>query len=244
MCYQNVFRTLKSNEIECRVARSGKQKNGVVWASIFLYKDARVDQRIMDETFGPMNWQASYETIDDKLFCKVSIWDKDKNCWVSKMNVGSESNTEKDKGLASDCLKRACFTWGLGVELYSAPKIYVDLIQGEYKEKDGNIFPTVSLSVKDIAYSEDRRITQLTLVDKNGRQRYFFGGASQFFSRDGKSITIGDATWRKAVENTARGNVCNDGTPIPVWLADYYNIPNDVMKRFTDEVKSLSNGNA
>lgn len=237
MCNDNVFRTLRAGEIECRVAQSGKSKKGV-WASYLLYKDARVDQRVMDETFGPMNWQASYEMIDGKMFCRVSVWDKEKGCWVSKMNVGTESNTEKEKGLASDCLKRACFTWGLGVELYSSPKIFVTLQEGEYTERDGRIYPNLSLSVSEIRYV-DRRVTRLVLVDKSGRARYTYAADNMTFRSDtGREISVGDDVWRRAVEQTAKGEQCKDGTPIPVWMADFYHIPNEVMQIFTKEVSS------
>lgn len=237
MCNNNVFRTLRANEIECRAAQGGKSKKGV-WGSFLLYKDARVDQRVMDETFGPMNWQASYEMIDGKMFCKVSVWDSEKNCWVSKMNVGTESNTEKDKGLASDCLKRACFTWGLGVELYSSPKIFVTLDEGEYIVKNDKICPTLSLSVAEIQYV-DRRVTKLVLVDKNGRERFTYKADNMTFRSDnGKEITVGDKLWQRAVEQTAKGEQCKDGTPIPIWIAEFYHIPNEIMQVFTKEVSS------
>lgn len=244
MCYENAFRTLKANEIECRVARTGKNKKGV-WASLLLYKDARVDQKIMDETYGPMNWQASYEMIDGKMFCKVSIWDTEKKCWVSKMNVGSESNTEKDKGLASDCLKRACFTWGLGVELYSSPKIYIGLNDGEFSEKNDRINVEESFKVAEIGYNAERKIDRLVLVDSKGNVRFeLLPDTKMFTSDDGKVLRINDSLWAKAVKKTAAGATCYDGTPIPIWLADTYHIDNETMQIFINQVKALKDGNA
>lgn len=253
MCNNNVFRLLKASEVECRIARADKKK-GRVYASYLIYKDARVDQRIMDETFGAFGWQATYETIDGKMFCKVSVWDSEKQCWISKMNVGSESNTEADKGLVSDCLKRACFTWGLGVELYSSPQIYVDLQDGEYDDKDGRIFPKLRLSVREIGYDENRKVNRLVLVDTKGNVRFSYGDKAEkkvekkvekkaevYVSSDGKKkLTIGDKTWQKAVEKTANHCACEDGTPIPVWLADTYNLPDNVMKIFFEQVKSFA----
>lgn len=113
-----MFRDLKAEEIECRVAQA--KPNGV---SLLLYKDARCDQSILDETVGPMNWQRHHNR--DNANCVVSIWDEQKKQWIEKEDTGTESNTEAQKGLASDSFKRACFNWGIGRELYTAPFIWI-----------------------------------------------------------------------------------------------------------------------
>lgn len=106
MC--NMFRTLRADEIDARV---GTAKDGGKGVSILLYKDARCDQNILDETVGPYNWQRSHSR--DNANCVVSIWDKEKQQWISKEDTGTESKTEAEKGLASDSFKRACFNWGM-----------------------------------------------------------------------------------------------------------------------------------
>jgi len=121
----NMFRTLRADEIDCRIAQV--KSTGL---SLLLYKDARCDQNILDETVSPMNWKREH-TRDNKN-CIVSIWDDKKSQWISKEDTGTESNTEKEKGLASDSFKRACFNWGIGRELYTAPFIWID-------QKDCNI---------------------------------------------------------------------------------------------------------
>ena len=113
------FRELRADEIDCRV--STVTNKGV---SLLLYKDARCDMNILDETVGPENWQRRHSR--DNANCIVSIWDDQKEMWVEKEDTGTESNTEKEKGLASDSFKRACFNWGIGRELYTAPFIWVD----------------------------------------------------------------------------------------------------------------------
>lgn len=113
-----MFRDLRADEIECRVAQA--KGDGV---TLLLYKDARCDQNILDETVGAMNWQRHHTR--ENANCIVSIWDKEKAMWVSKEDTGTESNTEKEKGLASDSFKRACFNWGIGRELYTAPVIKI-----------------------------------------------------------------------------------------------------------------------
>ena len=114
------FRTLTEKDIDVRVAMV--KENGV---SLLLYKDARVDMEILDETVGATNWQREHQFKDGKLYCKVSIWDEDKKQWIYKEDVGTESNTEQEKGQASDSFKRACVNWGIGRELYTAPFIWI-----------------------------------------------------------------------------------------------------------------------
>lgn len=112
------FRDLRADEIDCRVSTISEKG-----LALLLYKDARCDMNILDETVGAYNWQRSHSR--DNANCTVSIWDEGKSQWISKEDVGTESNTEAQKGLASDSFKRACFNWGIGRELYTAPFIWV-----------------------------------------------------------------------------------------------------------------------
>jgi hypothetical protein len=157
------FRTLNADEIDVRV--SSVKKDGSA-AMMLLYKDARVDQNILDETVGPFNWQRKHSR--DNANCTVSLWDEEKKEWISKEDTGTESFSEAEKGLASDSFKRACFNWGVGRELYTAPTIWVN-------KMDETDMKYVRLSVKDIAYDDKRRITSLTLIDNRGRVRFSYG---------------------------------------------------------------------
>lgn len=126
------FRNLTAQDIECRVNTVSEKG-----CSLLLYKDARCDMKILDETVGPENWQRSHELINGNLFCNVSIYDADKKIWITKQDVGTESYTEKEKGQASDAFKRACFNWGIGRELYTAPFIWIPNDMVTLKEKTG-----------------------------------------------------------------------------------------------------------
>ena len=127
------FRNLTEDEIECRVQSvkeypDNPQKNGLV---LLLYKDARCDMRILDETVGAENWQREHYECKGNLFCRVGIFcekEYDQHVfheWVWKSDCGTESNTEAQKGEASDSFKRACFNWGIGRELYTSPFIWI-----------------------------------------------------------------------------------------------------------------------
>lgn len=170
----NQIRLLKPDEISCRVQQV-TDSNGAI---ILLYKDARTDMNLLDETYGPMNWQREHADIDGSLFCTIKVWDESKREWVSKQDVGVESNTEATKGEASDAFKRAGFNWGIGRELYTGPFIFVQLEQGEYQTgKNGKQQASFrfGLSVKEISYTENREIKTLVLMDKQGRERFTHG---------------------------------------------------------------------
>lgn len=170
------IRRLRADEIEVRAAQVAKNGQGKVYANLLLYKDARCDQRLLDETFGPMNWEREHAIIDGNLYCTVRVWDAQKNAWVSKQDVGTKSNTEEEKGQASDSFKRACFNWGIGRELYTAPRIIVQLNEGEYKEKTFNNKTTQQMTqvffVSKIEYDDDGNIIGLLICDKKGVPRF------------------------------------------------------------------------
>ncbi|WP_353096188.1 hypothetical protein [Tissierella praeacuta] len=161
------IRLLKEDEIECRV-QSIKEK-GLI---LLLYKDARCDMKILDETFGIFGWQRKHELINGNLFCTVSIYDKEKQQWIDKQDVGTESYTEKEKGQASDSFKRACFNIGVGRELYTAPFIWINDNGDIEKSKCKSTF-----SVKEIGYNEQREINHLVIVDNKGNERYRLRGS-------------------------------------------------------------------
>ena len=114
------FRLLRADEIDCKIKQVTAM--GVL---ILLYKDARCDMNILDETVGPENWARKHKVINGNLFCSVGVYIPQMDMWVWKQDVGTESMTEKEKGEASDSFKRACFNWGIGRELYTAPFMWV-----------------------------------------------------------------------------------------------------------------------
>ena len=168
------FRTLNADEIEVRLAQI--QSN---WCSLLLYKNARVDMDILDETVGCMSWKR--EHLRDNANCVVSIYDSEKNIWVSKEDTGKESFSEAEKGLASDSFKRACVNWGIGRELYSSPSIFIfprkDMVRkgksGEFYQNDKGKYETKTRFYVDyIDYDENRKIKDLIIRDEKGNIRF------------------------------------------------------------------------
>ena len=169
------FRDLRADEIDCRVATVSEK--GI---TVLLYKDARCDMNILDETVGAFNWKKSYELIDGQLFCTVSIYDEDKKEWIGKQDVGVESNTEAEKGRASDAQKRSAFAWGIGRELYTAPFIWISAENCKIvKRNDGKFTCYDKFSVKEITI-KDKKITGLSIVNASTRKiAYRMGEATK-----------------------------------------------------------------
>lgn len=171
------FRLLKADEIDCRVAQIEKN-----WCTLLLYKDARVDMNILDETVGILNWQKRYTR--DNANCIVSIWDSEKEQWIEKEDTGTESFTEKEKGLASDSFKRSCFNFGIGRELYTAPSIFIfpkkeikyrnagKEVDEFFEYKDGKYTTKTRFYVDYIDYDENKKIKDLLIRDDKNNIRF------------------------------------------------------------------------
>lgn len=166
------FRDLKANEIDLRIGTISR--NGY---TLLLYKDARCDMNILDETVGAENWQRDHKELKDNLYCGVSIFAD--NRWVTKWDCGTESYTEKEKGEASDSFKRACVNWGIGRELYTAPFIWINAnteeVNGKLKlsKEDEKIYKNL---VVNIFECENKVITKLVIIDKrNGMVAFGYG---------------------------------------------------------------------
>ena len=165
------IRPLRAEEIDCRVATINAKG-----LALLLYKDARVDQSILDETFGVYGWQRTHQWMGERLYCTVSVRDPETGEWISKQDVGTESYTEKEKGQASDAFKRACFNLGIGRELYTAPFIWIPA---------SDYTATTGANGKPTAY--DRfKVTRVEIVDgcitalevknaKTGKAVYTYG---------------------------------------------------------------------
>ena len=163
------FRVLKPEEIEVKV-KQVTEKGAVA----LIYKTSRVDMDILDETVGAENWQSEYQEIKGNLYCGIGIKDETTQDWVWKWDCGIESRSDGDGsekiGEASDAFKRAGVQWGIGRELYTAPFIFLPLetvSNGKgYKLKN----PFSRFDVKEIEYTESRKISKITIVDERGRE--------------------------------------------------------------------------
>lgn len=146
------MRALRADEIEVRIGSVSKKG-----ATMLLYKNARVDMAILDETYGEFGWQDKYKEVKGNLYCAIGVLDTNSGEWVWKEDCGTESFTEKEKGEASDAFKRAGFRWGIGRELYTTPRILLECATdeiGSNKYKLHNPWELNGIYVSDI-YTEE-----------------------------------------------------------------------------------------
>ena len=166
---------LAINEIDFRV--QSINKGG--YATILAYKDARVDMNRLDAVYGVGFWQKKYDVINGNLFCSIGIWNKELSQWVWVQDVGTESNTEKEKGQASDAFKRAGFNLGIGRELYDYPIIQIKLEPNEFEIKNDKAYPTFNFKLKEwiwfSQFDENGKLNYLACKDNNGKARFSFG---------------------------------------------------------------------
>lgn len=155
------FRKLRADEIECRIGTINEKG-----LSLLLYKDARCDMNVLDETVGPLGWKREHSR--ENRNCIVSIWDEKKGQWVSKEDTGTESNTEAEKGLASDSFKRACVNWGIGRELYTAPYIWIKAADCKIeKGYNGRLKCSDKFIVAKLTYKDNGDIDGLAITNRN-----------------------------------------------------------------------------
>lgn len=168
------FRNLKPDEIDVRINQIASN-----YCTMLLYKDARCDMNILDETVGPMNWKRGH--VRENANCIVSIYDSEKKEWVSKEDTGTESFSEAEKGLASDSFKRACVNWGIGRELYSSPNIITfprsDMVskekESEFFQNDKGKYTTKTyFYVELIDYDDSDNISDLIIRDNKNNIRF------------------------------------------------------------------------
>lgn len=249
------IRVLKKTEIECRVSQCGMGQYGA-WCTVLLYKDARVDMRILDEVYGPNNWQREHTMIGDRLYCTISIWDDEKKQWIKKQDVGTESNAEPEKGQASDAFKRAGFNVGIGRELYTAPFIRIPLNDGEFKvDKDRNgkdkVTTYIKFDVSDISHNNDGSIKEVVIVDEKGVIRFPKYKTNKAASSQPapqpaasspqapakKRIVVGGKAWHSAVEKHAKGEDMTDA------MEERYNILDAEWDMFFEAVNTYKREN-
>lgn len=232
-----MVRLLEAHEINARV-KSVICTDRWKGVTLLLYKDARCDMAILDEQYGQNNWQVDYQMVGSQMFCTISIWDADKGQWIRKQSNGVESNTEAEKGQASDAFKRAGFMVGIGRELYTAPDIFIDCAgEGEITSQKDNygkekLKCNCEFTVTDIDYDENRNICYLVITKKYRKNESvcLTWGKKQTTSKQNNEpkLQIGVPSAEK-VQNQAN----TEQTKVPQYVTFY----DSLLKKCNDETK-------
>lgn len=154
---------LTAEDIEVRIATCKEGKT-----TLLLFQNSRTAMNAFDSMFGEFGWQCEYYDAGGQIYCKIGVYDEDRGEWIWKSDTGSESNIEAEKGFSSDCFKRVAVRWGYARELYSAPRIVIN---------NDNKFNTYRCS--SIGYDDKRRISQLSIVDRNGNIVFNWGNGHE-----------------------------------------------------------------
>ena len=227
------IRLLKKDEIEVKVKQVTKKG-----AVALLYKTARVDMQILDETFGVMNWETDYKEIKGNLYCGIGVRTSEEKPFIWKWDCGIESREDDEgnqkKGEASDAFKRAGFKVGIGRELYSAPFIFLDVATEEEKDKYKLADKFQTFNVKEIEYDETRCIKRLVIVDKKGDIVFSFGGKEKPFEVKEPKVD------KELIE--AENTLCpmKDGTKVPLKLLSFYQLET-ILKSDNPDAEPLKN---
>lgn len=168
------FRTLRADEIECRINQISEKR-----LTLLLYKTARTDATLLDETVGPARWENDFKLVDGVLYCGIGVDYNDNGNFVWKWDAGVESFTEAEKGRASDAFKRAGFKHGIGRALYTAPDITIfsNNPAVTIKKQEGNnggkdkFVCYDNFEVAEIAYDDNEHISRLVIAS-NGKPCY------------------------------------------------------------------------
>ena len=166
-----LFRNLREDEIEVKVKQV--KENGLV---ALLYKTARTDMDVLDETVGAEDWVNDYREIKGNLYAGIGIYTDKGLVW--KWDCGIESREDGEgnekKGEASDSFKRAGFRWGIGRALYTSPFVWIKADSATIKQFGSAYRCNDKFSVEKIAYSEDgRKITGLAIWNDTLNKRAF-----------------------------------------------------------------------
>lgn len=215
-----MFRDLKPDEVELRVGRAGEYGNPPTkYITLLLYKDARCDMNILDETIGPLNWQRRHSR--DNQNCTVAIYNRETGEWIEKEDTGTESNQDAAKGLASDSFKRACVNWGIGRELYTAPDIFIKekddqgKVNFETKQgKNGKWQPKADFRVEKMTV-EEGRITALEIRNRKRSNKIVFSWGEDEVDRGQQSLPLPETPPAESPVSPAVPSQGNNGQPVP-----------------------------
>lgn len=207
------FRDLEADEIEVRVGSTTRDDNGKVIAfGLLLYKTARVDANILDETLGVYGWQKKFYQVKNTMVCSIGLYNEQRQEWIWKDDGGDDDfTTEQVKAELSDSFKRAGFCIGIGRKLYSASKIYMRV------EKTKDNTEKSFYQVKEIEY-DDTSITKLVIINKKTKETVISYGC-------GKQATkTSETNYKQALKDNVSKLPTEKYVGFTNWLSENYNV--------------------
>jgi len=114
-------------DVEWKIQYTNQEKTS---GFAVAYLNSRAIQSRLDEVVGATNWKNTYTPWrDNAQICGLSIYDNERNEWVTKYDGAENTDIEPVKGGLSDSFKRASCMWGIGRYLYEIGGVWVDVVQ-------------------------------------------------------------------------------------------------------------------
>jgi len=136
-----------ADAIDWRIGQAGKGASGKMYAKVLAYLTSRAVMDRLDDVCGPLNWKNDYRAGPaGGIVCALSIWDAEKNEWITKHDGAENTDIEAIKGGLSDAMKRAAVQFGIGRYLYNLGETFAECSDTKQqgwnyaKAKDGSIF--------------------------------------------------------------------------------------------------------
>jgi len=115
------------NEVKAKIQVTNKDKSK---GMVVFYVDSRAIHKRLDDAVGMYNWSNHFTAWKDNAqICGISIYDNERNEWVTKYDGAKDSDIEAVKGGLSDAFKRAAVLWGIGRYLYQIDGVWVEIEQ-------------------------------------------------------------------------------------------------------------------
>jgi len=143
------------------------------YANLLLHQEPRASMKVMDELYP--GWQRTHQEIGGQMFCTISVFDKELGTWISRQDVGSAGEFEKDKSKATDSFKRAVVNFVPALRaLYYAPQIRIKLNDNEVSQGNtGNYRCYTKFVATELAFDfEKQEFTSLVITDDKGNVRF------------------------------------------------------------------------
>ena len=131
--YSKLNDEFSSKDIEWRIDQSFVKDGAVSAAKAFAYVTNRAIQKRLDDVCGQNGWRNEFKPIDGGELCGISIYDSEKQEWITKWDGAQNTNYESIKGGLSNSMKRAAVQWGIGRYLYNLSSKWVQIAANKQK---------------------------------------------------------------------------------------------------------------
>tara|TARA_R110000868_G_scaffold242882_3_gene498483 strand:+ start:3830 stop:4672 length:843 start_codon:yes stop_codon:yes gene_type:complete len=166
-------------DLEWRISRAGRKKNGEIWAKCLTYVNARAIMDRLDSVVGVDGWRVKYEQWNGGVVALLEL--KINNEWILKSDGSDTTDIDAFKGGLSGALKRAAVSWGISRYLYNLTENFGNVFKegttpreaydGQFTENGQKVFfkwmppelPAWALPSKDVTNKLVEDATKATL---------------------------------------------------------------------------------